>query len=605
MWFKTFTSTVTHNALRLNGISERGKPPSEEASMKRLVQNAVALSAMSAVSACSWVDSTGRTHNAAPDIQFDAAVAIIDARSSLRIPVNDDTGVDAIFTLETEHSDPIASCSQWLPAEQFAPSLEQACVDANNCDMRFDADPESPNTYQLTAPAVRQPVAMSYQITAEDHDGEMDHHRFDLCINPVDDAPITQIDAYSVQYQKSLNITGASFDNRCQIIEGQGVLYNDQDDFDYSTGDIPHCLTAAIAESPSAHQGRFHLDGDGGFTYISDGTLGPGTVDSFSYTAFDGNTASGLTQVSIRITGENATPQENSVTEFTTPFETTLKLTPGQVATDPEGFELSFIGVGGAQHGDAALNNGELHYSPNPNFSGEDHFEATVSDPAGGTAQIAIQVLTRPTNQHPQLSDFRDLAFDATLEASTIELTVSDPETESQALELSVSSSAPSVVSAVLLAQPNAAGRSSFSLQPLQNGESTIRVSVVDRPVNDQPANSVTRTFTVRVSGLRDPEDNQSPRAVNDRIRIASTANESFNVAENDTDADNDTLSYRLLDAGQLGSAVQLSVEGILTVDAPLRFNRSVYWVRYQVDDGFGGIDNAWVRIIVDSIFDD
>jgi len=70
-------------------------------------------------------------------------------------------------------------------------------------------------------------------------------------------------------------------------------------------------------------------------------------------------------------------------------------------------------------------------------------------------------------------------------------------------------------------------------------------------------------------------------------------------IASNDTDADGDTLTYRISDEGQLGGRATISRDGQLSINAPFIFGTAFYWVEYEVDDGWGGVDSATARIRV------
>ncbi len=562
---------------------------------------AVALTAL--LPACGWVDSTGRTKNTAPEIQFDATVVVLEERSSLKIPVLDDTQVMVSFTAQAADGSSLASCGTWLPMQQTEQSLSAACVDSERCTVQFEADASNPNTYQLTAPEVLKPVALQYLITAEDNDGEQDQHRFDLCIRPVDDAPTTQIDTYVVPYQQTLTLPGVSFDAKCRVAEGNGVLDNDSDDLYSPTDQAASCISAELSSSPLAHRGGFQLQRNGGFKYTSDGTLPPGSEDSFSYTAYDGSLHSEQTRVTLIISGDNHPPVANDNTHFESNSAAALQLTPGQLATDPEGFELSIVSLQAPTRGSAALRDGKLYYTAPPGYHGEAQLSALLSDPAGATTHVTVYFDVLAVNQKPELGALPDTEHSGNSEAVIVIFQVSDNETTAADLSIAVRSSAQSVATLVQINEPDHTGRGSFALTALSNGETTITLEITDAAANGQPANTVSRAFSLRVSDIRDSDNNHRPRARNDRYTLRSLEEKTFDVSLNDTDADGDSLSYRLSNRGDLGNSVSLSTRGELTVEAPFLFGDNIYWVRYQADDGYGGIDEATVRLTVRSFF--
>lgn len=572
------------------------------------------LAAAATLPACSWVDSTGRTDNKAPDIQldapdikFDAKVASIEERGTLRVSVVDDSTVSATFREMDSGKSVAASCGQWFSVADTVDQLEDACVDADSCNVNFDKDPDDNSVYLLKAPAVNRPVALQYEILAEDDDGAVDKHVFDMCIRPINDAPDTQSDTYIVKYQQALEIPGVKFDEQCNIDSGQGVLDNDKDDRDYkstaaSTG---QCISAKLADSPSAHQGGFSLSSNGGFNYVSDGSLGPSQSDSFSYTADDGDQQSQVTTVTILIAGENKAPVAVDDLYFETAQNTRLSLDADQLADDPEDFELNVIAITDPTHGATGLDNGGAFYEPTFGYSGTDTFKATLSDPAGATVTVSVNVEVSASNQAPEISSIADISKNYNNDpgadtAISATFRVSDAETVNQALQVRATSSAPTIVAVQQVTGLSSAGRGEIAMQALGNGEATITVAVTDTAINGMAANTSTETFKVSISGLQDPGlNNHSPRARNDEFELRSGQTRTFDVSSNDTDEDGDILSYRITDAGQLGNRATMSTTGQLRIRAPFIFGRAYYWVVYEADDGLGGVDTATAQIRV------
>ena len=578
-----------------------------------------ALATICTLPACSWVDSTGRSSNSAPkiqieapqidttDIQFDDEVASIEERKTLRVSVVDDTTVSAIFRRLNSGKAAAAACSEWFSSDDAADSLEDACVSADNCSISFDTDDVSSSNYLLTAPAINKPVALQYEILAEDVDGATDSHVLDLCIRTINDAPETQSDTYIVQYQQALTIPGVEFDQQCLVSGGQGVLDNDEDDRDYkgAVATTGKCMTANLLSPPNAHSGGFNLSETGGFSYASDGTLAPGETDSFSYFADDGDQQSRETQVQILIQGKNSAPVALANTSFEVTNGNRLTLSADQLADDPEGFALSIVEFTNANHGETGLDEGSAYYQPEFAFNGSDNFNVTVSDPAGEKTVVLVTLEVSASNLEPEIIGLTDIEENysgspSTVDSFAVPFRVTDIETDNQILQVAVESSASTVVSVQRVGSLNGSGRGEFILQPLSNGEATITLSVTDEPLNSVAANTVSESFKVSISGMREPgENNHKPRAENDYFTIQSLQTRRFDVSSNDTDADGDVLSYRITDTGELGNQASISTDGQLTIQAPLVFRRSIYWVEYEVDDGYGGVDTANARIRV------
>lgn len=565
------------------------------------------LASVSALTACGWVDSTGRTNNVAPEIQFELATASIQERDTLSVPIIDDTSITANFSELDSGKSVAGSCGEWFSVEDAATSLEEACIDQDNCSVRFSTAEGDPSTYLLTAPSVKKPFAVQYKIIAEDIDGEIDNHTFNMCIQAVNDAPQTTDDTYIVEYLNDLSIPGVNFDDECKVTTGQGVLDNDHDDHDYqsSAATTGNCISARLSTAPTAHSGGFRLGSDGGFEYTPDGTLNPGDEDFFTYIADDGDQDSKETRVTIKITGENSPPTANSNTAFNAVQGTRLSISAEQLATDPENLSLTTVAYSTPSHGVTGLDDGELYYESDFGYSGNDSFTATLSDPAGETIDVTVALTVTAENAAPEISNLSDIiktysGRPSSVDSFDVDFRVTDIETKNQTLSVSASSPAQSIVAVQQISALDGSGRGTIRLQPLHNGEATIKVTVRDAGTNDFAAKTTNESFKISISGMREAgSDNSRPRARNDRFDITILQTRTFDVTTNDTDADGDTLSYRITDEGQLGNRATMSSDGQLTINAPFIFGTAIYWIEYEADDGWGGVDNARARISV------
>lgn len=119
------------------------------------------------------------------------------------------------------------------------------------------------------------------------NDGQADSAiaQVDLTIQPVNDAPVANDDAYSTNQDTEL------------AIAAPGVLGNDSD----VDGDV---LTAAVLTGPV--NGSLTLNADGSFTYTPD--AGFAGTDSFTYTVSDGNggTASATASITVQAASANS-----------------------------------------------------------------------------------------------------------------------------------------------------------------------------------------------------------------------------------------------------------------------------------------------------------
>jgi VCBS repeat-containing protein len=115
-----------------------------------------------------------------------------------------------------------------------------------------------------------------------------------ITVNSVNDAPVANADAYSVNEGATLTKTAVD-----------GVVANDTD-VDTAHGS----LTTVLVAGPTHHVGTFTLNADGSFTYVHDGS--ETTADSFTYKANDGSADSNVATVSITVSAVNDAPVANN-----------------------------------------------------------------------------------------------------------------------------------------------------------------------------------------------------------------------------------------------------------------------------------------------------
>ena len=176
-------------------------------------------------------------------------------------------------------------------------------------------------------------------------------------------------------------------------VAAPGVLANDTD----VDGDV---LTATNASDP-AH-GAVTLNANGSFTYTPD--AGFSGTDTFTYTAYDGTTASSPATVTITV-DEVVPPNEVPVAvgdAYSTDEGDPLTVgAPGVLGNDTDGDGDTLTATGATQpaHGAVTLNaNGSFTYTPDAGFSGSDTFTYTADDgtAASAAATVTITVVEAP-----------------------------------------------------------------------------------------------------------------------------------------------------------------------------------------------------------------
>ncbi|MFT3920936.1 MAG: Ig-like domain-containing protein [Myxococcales bacterium] len=215
-------------------------------------------------------------------------------------------------------------------------------------------------------------VSFKYRVT----DGNLTSGIATNVIHVVNHTPTALPDAYTVTHDHGLAVSSVYL----------GILANDPD-ADYDT------LTASVNQT-TAH-GKLSLNSDGTFTYTPDPTFAGS--DSFTYTASDGVSASNVATVTIQVVETVPTASNVSVSNF--PHDKTLvrTLAAAEISQDADLDSLSFVLVESVapDKGIVRLHaNGDIAYSPPPNWTGTAQFKFAAYDglqyslPATYTIQV-------------------------------------------------------------------------------------------------------------------------------------------------------------------------------------------------------------------------
>ncbi|MCB5197440.1 tandem-95 repeat protein, partial [Deefgea salmonis] len=239
----------------------------------------------------------------------------------------------------------------------------------------------------------------SFSYTISDGHGGTSTATVTINVMPVNDAPTPKDD----------NSTGAA-DDVLTTLEDQPLtinpallLANDTD---------PDGDTLTIISVQNAEHGTVAIvDGKIVFTPAAD-YHGPA---SFTYTVSDGFGGTATATVNIGVTPVNDTPtpkDDNSSgaadDALTTPEDLPLTINPALLLandTDPDGDMLTIISVQNASNGSVALLNGNVVFTPDPNYNGPASFTYTVSDGHGGIATATVNIGVTPVNDAPIIED--------------------------------------------------------------------------------------------------------------------------------------------------------------------------------------------------------
>ncbi len=211
----------------------------------------------------------------------------------------------------------------------------------------------------------------SFQYIANDGSSNSNTATVTIAVAATNEPPIAAGDAYSVNEDEILNI-GAP-----------GVLTNDNDPEGQT-------LVALLVDSPS--NGRIVLSSDGAFQYTPQPDFHG--LDSFSYTANDGQLDSNLAIVTLTVDPMNDTPQavdDSASTEGDTPIDIPVLANDSGLGDQPVTITLETL----PGEGTAEVVGNQIHYTPFGGVSETDSFTYTVTDADGesSTASVSISLV--------------------------------------------------------------------------------------------------------------------------------------------------------------------------------------------------------------------
>ena len=224
-----------------------------------------------------------------------------------------------------------------------------------------------------------------------------------ITVTPVNDDPVAAGDGQTVAEDNSLGVT---FD----------VLTNDSD----VDGDA---LQYGSADTSTVVNGTITDNLDGSFVYVPDEHFNG--IESFTYTAIDGNGGSDTATVAITVTAVPDAPVASDDARITA-VDTLLSVpAPGLLINDydvdNETLIVTTTPITPPSNGAVVLGtDGSYTYTPGPGYVGTDSFVYEISDPGGvtSTATVTITVDSGVTSQIYYLGDSGTAAWDYDLVTS-------------------------------------------------------------------------------------------------------------------------------------------------------------------------------------------
>ncbi|MEM6693094.1 MAG: tandem-95 repeat protein [Pseudomonadota bacterium] len=260
--------------------------------------------------------------------------------------------------------------------------------------------------------------------------------------------------------------------------------------------------------------------------------------------------------------------------------------------SDPDGDPVSFAGIASQPgNGSVQVAGGNLTYTPDDDFNGQDLFEITVEDGNGGSATSTVLVTVNPVNDDPTAVDDEDTAV--TGEGVTIDVVGNDSDVDGDTLMVaSVTDGSNGTVA------NNNDGTVTYTASGGFTGTDSFTYTVSD-------GNGGEATGSVSVLVLAEP--NADPVAVDDSYNATEdttlTVEAALGVSSNDTDSNGDPLMVTVLDDVDSGTLV-LDADGGFTYTPDAEFNGTDTFT-YTVDDGKGGTDVGEATITVAAVADD
>ncbi|MFT4924839.1 MAG: putative delta-60 repeat protein [Phenylobacterium sp.] len=400
-----------------------------------------------------------------------------------------------------------------------------------------------------------------YQII--DNTGNTAQATVTLTINPVNDAPVAVNDSATTSVNTQVSIL---------------VLANDTD----IDGDT------LFISAANADNGTVNITGTS-LTYQPNSDFA-GT-DTINYTIGDGAGGTASAQVVVTINSNQspiAVDDSYSISE-----DTILTVPDGDNAlsllandSDPEGSSLSVGSTAIAEpaHGSLSLNSdGSFVYTPQSDFAGTDSFIYQLTDSEGGTATGTATITVLGINDTPVGVDD---SYTVNENSITI-MAVLDNDTDVDGDTLSVTAATANVGTVVVLADSTL----QYTAPSGTNTSDSIEYNISDGQGGTTFAN-----VAITIVNLND-----APVAVNDSASTDEDSSITFNVLDNDTDADNDTLT--IVSVTSENGTHEVHQDNSITFTPAENFNGETT-LSYTISDGNDGTATGLVSITVAAVND-
>ena len=314
---------------------------------------------------------------------------------------------------------------------------------------------------------------------------------------------------------------------------------------------------------------------NGQLIYTPNSTEACGIDDSFTYTISDGNGGTSTGDVTVTVD-----PAEDNDVKAANDSATTDEgeaVTINVLGNDDADATITRV-VTAPGNGSATIVDGQIVYTPNAGFSGEDTFTYEVTDPQGNKTTATVTVTVNDVDNDVKAAN--DSATTDEGEAVTINvLGNDDADATITRVVTAPGNGSATIVDGQIVYTPNAG----FS------GEDTFTYEV-----QDPQGNKTTATVTVTVNPL-----NNDVKAANDSATTDEGEAVTINVLGND---DSDATITRVVTAPGNGSATIVNGQIVYTPNAGFTGEDTF---TYEVQDPQGNKTTATVVVTVNPIDDD
>ncbi len=387
------------------------------------------------------------------------------------------------------------------------------------------------------------------------------------------------------------NVAPVAQDDNATTVTGQPVtidaLVNDTD----ANGDI---LTISGITQP---QNGTAVISNGQIVYTPD--AGYTGADSLTYTISDGNGHTVSATINLTVTGDTTTP--------TTPAGNVAPIAQDDAATsngsavtidvlgndsDADGDTLIISTITQPQNGTAAITNGQVVYTPNTGYTGNDSLSYTITDGNGHTTSAIVNLnitggTTTPTPAGNVAPIAQDDAATSNGSAVTIDVLGNDSDADGDIMYID-NVTQPQNGSATI-----AAGQVVFTPNPGFTGSDSFNYSISDG--NGHNATATVNIDVVTAGTGTATGSNMPPVAQDDQVAMVGESI-SINVLENDTDPDGDVLSIVYTDQPGNGHVSIINDQMLYT---PHPGFSGLDSFRYTISDGKSHTSEAVVSITV------